>query len=360
MKKISLLCVIMTMLMLVGCSNASTFDFDEFVNQYPTNKPIETIEDETTIKWVDGGYIPKPTTDEVIDNGKGILYRYFLNLDAGYRYVSGMDVYGDVIAYRAQSEGDYFIYRTTIFDEGKEQLYKTMDTIYSVACGENIIIWGSYNYDKTKWEVYVYENEEIYTISQLEKIEGITDLDVDGDYLIGYEYGALSYIYNMTTEKVVFRNDYEDKEPMEYVLRKYEDGYGMFYSEDEKRIRCLDVLGNVIYETEIDGRIYDYSANKDLIAYNDKDNQEVHVERRNGDSYTVKYDATNIIVSGKWVFMCNSEEGTLKVFSPDYPGLIWEMEYPGEMGMFDAGDKNQVFVGKQVDKGYNITVYTMK
>ena len=58
--------------------------------------------------------------------------------------------------------------------------------------------------------------------------------------------------------------------------------------------------------------------------------------------------------------MCNSEEGTLKVFSPDYPGLIWEMEYPGEMGLFYAGEKNQVFVTKQVDKGYNITVYTMK
>ena len=52
MKKRYWLGLLMAGVVLAGCNNASTFDFNEFVNQYPTTIPVETQEEETTISCI--------------------------------------------------------------------------------------------------------------------------------------------------------------------------------------------------------------------------------------------------------------------------------------------------------------------
>ena len=362
MKKISLLCVSIVALILMGCRGNATFDFDEFVNQYPTQIATEEIwgipEEGTTVE--EGSSI-LGTETLVLGAAKEILYSNTVKIQFGEDEVfEDICVTGDVIAYLVRHPEEDRIYLTSASTGGDKLIFSTENEICNMACDEGQIVWRQYNKEESTYETYLYKDGEITGCKKLKNIKDIDEIDVDGDYILFFNEWKHRYTYDMVRDELTEIPVEESKCLYDYnIIWDYEDGYGGFTCE-ANHIKIKDVFGNVVYETQLENAAFLYEGNRNMIALKNYSEGNVFVDCLDGDDYSINYQVDEVVVTGDWVFMSNGIREQIRVFNPHYPGLIWKMDSKEIVGAMYEADEGQVMFYSWDDTSATVTVYTMK
>ena len=370
MKKRYWLGLLMAGVVLAGCNNASTFDFDEFVEQYPTTsapistepasvvpQEIETVEQESVTET-----LFKQTMKIKLKRGKEIV---------------DVCVSGDMVAYLVEDSEASYVYLSSLYKGGEELIYQTTEDymIFGLNSDGDRIIWESYSDMDESRKICIYEKGEYggaltiidATIGIWEDVCGVTDIDIDGDYIFGYLGSFHAYTYNMVTNEFLVKYSQEEmdnimvnSEKLEYIMRPFENGYGVFVQAQDGinyEIKCVDIYGNVVYEKNTNN-VYKYSANEKMIVSLNTFGNKVNIDCVDGNKYDISFAASDILVNGEWTFMFNFNNEKLKVFNPQFPSLIWEMD-ADNVGVLELGDKGQIVSLYGAANEAIITVYTM-
>ena len=372
MKKRRWLCLLMVGAILTGCNNASTFDFNEFVDQYPTTaapqptepvsvvpQEIETMEQEDVRET-----LFKQTMKIKLKRGKDIV---------------DVCVSGDMVAYLVEDSQASYVYLTSLYKGGEELIYQTTENymIFGLNSDGDRIIWESYSDMDESRKICIYEKGEYggalttidATIDIWENVCGVTNVDIDGDYIFGYLGSFHAYTYNMVTNEFLVKYSQEEmdnimvnSEKLEYIMRPFENGYGVFVQAQDGvcyGIKCVDVYGNVVYEKKnTDELIHAYSANENMIVSENVFGNKVNVECVDGNKYDIAFIASDVLVNGDWVFMFNVNNEKLRVFNPHFLGMFWEMDVDN-IGVLELGDNGQIVSLSGAANEAIITVYTM-
>ena len=359
MKK-SLWCLVLVPLLIMGCKNTTTFDFEDFVNQVSLEQP-ETL----TLPW-ENTEAPVDIVEENINMGSAkhqpasdakTLYSHTVKIQLGEgKEIEDLCVTGDAVVYWVSYFGENSIHITSVSQGGDEVIYSTRNEIYAIACGDGRIVWVLYNLEESAFEMYIYEKGEIILRDNLKGIQRLDELHVDGNYVIGFRNLNHIYTYNIVQDELTEIID----EDSEYILRwDYEDGYGGFACEND-HIKIKDVYGKVVYEKQLERLELMYHGNKNMIVLQSDSEGNVYVDTIDGEDYSVNYEADNVVVTGNWVYMFNSLRNSLQVFNPDYPDLIWEMSGAKVSGFIRKADKGQLVFYSGGIRTRTVTVYTMK
>ena len=365
MKKRYWLGLLMAGVVLAGCNNASTFDFNEFVDQYPTftqpptmTLPWNTTEVPTTV--VEENVTKESETNQPVHDVE-TLYRHTVKIQLGEgKSIEDVCVTGDMVVYLVESIEENSVYITSASKGGDELIFSTRKNIADIACDEGRIVWCTYNDEVGLEETYLYEEGNINILNNMKNIERVNTIDIDGDYVLGFSGNFHTYTYDIVNDKLTEIPIDSNGYLYDYVCRwDYEDGYGGFACE-ANHIKIKDVYGNVVYEKQLEHIALNYNGNKNMIAKACGSGDNVFVDSLNGEDYSIKFAGDEVMVTGNWVFMWNTMRNTLKVFNPIYPELIWEM-YPAELDTYGIkADKGQLVFSRGDDNTRTITVYTME
>ena len=361
MKKRNCLCLLMAGVVLAGCNNASTLDFGEFVDQYPTTTaplPTEPV-----------SVMPQEIETIVQESATETLYKQTvkIKLRKGKEIIDEC-VSGDMLAYLVEDIDGCSVYVTSLSEGGENLIYQTTDAIQEINCDDGRVIWIAYMEEINSNAISIYEDGVVHTFGEWEEVCPATSVDIDGDFIFGYWGSFHVYTYNMETEEFFVKYSQEDMnkleegyEEIEYVIDYFDDGHGiilhMDYDTMSSRIKCVDVYGNIVYEKEVPDEEWTAIANKNMmVSLNSSDNK-VIVDCNDGKTYTLDFEVADAVATGDWVYMWNLEE--VKVFSPKFPGMLWEMN-DKVVGVLSRGDVGQVMYSTAISNEKTITVYTMK
>lgn len=352
MKRNIWIIVIIAGILLMGCVNRKTMDYEALMQKYPMPTPEETE-----------GITQEVIYDPAPDLATETLFRYTLEINTNANNtIDDYCVYGERMAYLINSSGEYYIYSSLINNRYDELICKTTEAVYSITCDNERVIWATCNREHSDYKVYIYEAGGISKIEALSGLNTISYFRIDGTKLIGYEYMGGAYVYDLETGELNRLGNNEN----EYFLDGVESGYAIFAtgaSDFIQEIVCKDFRENVIYVKDFppSGWPFVYSANNNYISWYDEAKGKVYLESRNGITYKIDYKATSLMTTGKWLFMCSNLDGTIKVFTDEYPDLMWEMEIKDRVGLFFRGAIGQVYVVNQTANNNRIiTVYMMK
>lgn len=351
MKKAKRIWLLMVVAMLTGCSNATTFDFDEFVERYPDEYTEATDPEESE------------TDDIGVGEANEVLYKTELVVNANederiYQYC----VFGDTLSYASKNGDKTDIYWVSISEETEEQVWEVDGEIETLICSDRCLAWTKYNEKFDLSEVYIYENGRTIRCSKLEKIglrwDGIVLVE---DYLIVYNwsYGGGVIAYDINNGYISDILSYEDFVPNSRLVVSFEGVFGVVTDlNDLLNVQVFNINGGKLYECAIEAHMDSILVSKELLLWRNCEDDRLFIEFYETREFYSIGNLEEVCVSGKWLFYEQSEN--VIVIDVYRDGLYWEMDTDDGWSNFISGDIGQMYYSKGNETERIITVYTIK
>lgn len=355
MKKGKWIWLLMVVAILTGCSNATTFNFEEFVDRYPDEYTTEA-EVEPEIETESEG---------VEEESEKVLYKTELvvSVDENQR-IYQYCVFGDVLAYASKNGDKTDIHWVSISEETDELIKEVDGEIDKLICCENRIAWLMYNEEFDRSEVYIYENGRTINCIELQEREICwDDICFTQDYLIAYSWtaGAGVYTYDLDNGYIACALYYNDFIPGSQIIVSAEGVISVVTELVEWiNVQTYDDNGGILYEKAIEGYLEDIQISKELLLWHDSEYEEIKIEIiETGSVYSVE-NVEEVCISGKWMFY--SSGSTIEVSDVYRVATYWSMELDGKLGDFCNGDIGQIYYTEENGKENEMTIeiFTMK
>ena len=353
MKKGKWIWLLMVVALLSGCSNATTFDFDEFVDRYPDEYTTATEPEE--IETEDGWY---EEADEVLYKTELVV-----SVDENQRIYQHC-VFGDVLTYASKNGDKTDIHWVSISEETDDLIKEVDGEIDKLICYENRIAWLIYNEEFDRTEVYMYENGRTIQCTELQDMEIQWDsICFIYDYLIAYNWtsGGGVYAYDISNGYTSCILNYGDFVPGSQIIVSSEAVFSVVTDlNDCINIQSYDGSGTLMYERAIEAYMDSIQVSTDLLLWQSTEDEDITIENvATKETYNVG-NVSEICISGKWMFY--SMGSTIDVFDVYRATTYWSMELDGDVGDLCNGDIGQIYYAEEngVENERTIVIFTMK